>query len=101
VQKEVECIYDELKQKLDAVPQQLEGYLEKIMSGPCKEPSLERNKTEMQEAARIFLVAIEANSPLPVLALHSLSTELRDPDYALRFDREAMTDTEVTRLEKL
>jgi len=79
----------------------LKDYLRRMMAAFHNEPFYERSSIQMQEAARIFLVAIEAPKPLPVLALQLLEKENRNSNYALDVNVQPMTEAETVRLHRL
>ncbi|KAH7138017.1 hypothetical protein B0J11DRAFT_475230 [Dendryphion nanum] len=65
--------YDHLQTRMDSFPSDLHAYFKVMM---------ERiDKIHRQETARIFLVALEAVSPLPILSLPYIRMEISNPDY--------------------
>jgi len=67
--------YPLLQRRLDSFPAELEKYFEDILD--------RIDKIHQEEAARIFLVAVTAIQPFPLLSLHYLSMEAADTDYAI------------------
>ena len=64
-----------LQRRLDRLPAELEKYYEDILD--------RIDKIHQQETARIFLVAVTAIQPVPLLSLHYLSMEAVYPNYAI------------------
>lgn len=67
--------YSSLLRRLNEFPRELEKYFEDILD--------RIEKFHVEEAAKIFLVAVEAPRPLPVLAFKFLLEEARDPHFAI------------------
>jgi hypothetical protein len=67
--------YPLLQRRLDNFPDELEKYFENIIN--------RIDKIHRAETARIFLVAVEAVQPLPIVAFKYLSMEQEDPSYAI------------------
>jgi hypothetical protein len=65
-----------MKRRLEKFPATLETHFEDILR--------RIDPIYLKETACIFLVTLEAVGPLPLLALQYLSTELHDPEYALK-----------------
>lgn len=79
--------YPFLQRRLDSFPEELEKYFENILS--------RIDKIHRQETAQIFLIAVEAVRPLPVLALKYLGRENEDSDYALSLNVAPISDDEA------
>ncbi|PMD42737.1 hypothetical protein L207DRAFT_553693 [Hyaloscypha variabilis F] len=67
--------YPLLQRRLDSFPAELEKYFEDILD--------RIDKIHQEETARIFLVAVTAIQPFPLISLHYLSMEAADTDYAI------------------
>ncbi|KAH8752602.1 hypothetical protein BGZ57DRAFT_95902 [Hyaloscypha finlandica] len=70
--------YPLLQRRLDSFPDELESYFEDIID--------RIDRIHSEETARIFLVAVTAVQPFPLLSLSYLSMEATDKDYAIRME---------------
>lgn len=68
--------YTFLQHRLDSFPVELEEYFANILS--------RIDRIYLEETARIFLIAVEAVRPLPVLAFKYLTMEQDDSEYAVK-----------------
>lgn len=78
-----------LQRRLDSFPDELEGYFSNIMG--------RIDKIHREETAKIFLVAVEAVQPIPLLSLKYLNAEAEDRDYALKLEMAPLSIQEVFR----
>ncbi|KAF2501406.1 hypothetical protein BU16DRAFT_569487 [Lophium mytilinum] len=79
--------YPFLQRRLDSFPEELEKYFEDILG--------RIDKIYREETAMIFLTAVEAVRPFPVLALKYLHMEHESPDFALKLAMSPVSDDEV------
>jgi hypothetical protein len=82
--------YDFLRKRLDAVPNGLEKYFEKIM--------IRIDDIHKEESSQIFLLILESVRPPPLLALEILRMERKDPNFALGESFPPLTPEDVNRI---
>ncbi|KAL4928882.1 uncharacterized protein BDV17DRAFT_263032 [Aspergillus undulatus] len=80
--------YTTLEARLRSLPQELNQYFTRILNRI--DPFFRK------DTARIFLIAVESASPLPLFALSFLESELKDERYALYSDVKTLTTTEIS-----
>lgn len=79
-----------LQRRLDSFPDELEGYFG---------DTIDRiDKIHREETARIFLLAVTAVKPFPLLSLKYLSMEADDQDYALKMEFSRISATEAVKI---
>jgi hypothetical protein len=83
--------YPLLQRRLDSFPSELEQYFANIID--------RIDKFHREETAKIFLVAMEAPNPIPLLCLKYLSKEDEDPGHAFKLEIAALSIEEVSRTE--
>lgn len=81
-----------LMERLRDFPDTLEEYFKKMLH------SIE--KFYQQYTARSLLIALVAETPLPLLSYSYLQIETKDPGYALRFKYESVSDREFSRKQR-
>lgn len=80
--------YSTLEARLKSLPQELNQYFTRILNRI--DPFFRK------DTARIFLIAVESASPLPLFALSFLESELTDEHYALNADMKALATDEIS-----
>jgi len=84
--------YPLLQRRLDSFPAELEKYFEDILD--------RIDKIHREETARIFLVAVTAVRPFPMLSLHYLRMEAADPDYAIHMPLSRLSKRKAFQIKK-
>lgn len=79
-----------LQRRLDSFPNELEKYFQNIIN--------RIDKIHHEETARIFLVAVTAVQPFPLLGLKYLSMEADDRDYAFKVEFSPISNEEAVTL---
>jgi hypothetical protein len=79
-----------LQRRLDSFPDELEKYFEDILN--------RIDKIHQEETARIFLIAVTALQPFPLLSLQYLSMEAADTDYAIQMELSRLSTWEAFQL---
>lgn len=84
--------YEELKARLDELPQSLEDYFERMLKSV--------DVSYKRHASRL-LSLVQCASPLPLSTTHWIKHELNDPDYAMKLNLETLTSNTRKEAERL
>ncbi|KAJ0422231.1 hypothetical protein BJY00DRAFT_311293 [Aspergillus carlsbadensis] len=80
----------DMRRRLDSLPDDLEEFFKRMLSSI--------DKVYREQTARIFLVMVDADNSLPLLAFHCLEQEQSDEQYALTAEAGGLSEFEMKQL---